>query len=146
MNNFAFNLIDAINRDGLGTESWGVVKNVADTVNYFGSKEKVSLSGKWAYIYADKDAVFSLQLDQIEPTMVLHVDDDCDINISKRLKIRAMKKCTFMRYLVTAIVTAAICWLMFRYSFRVDRVYDAGDVVLVEVSILGQCEIHEVVK
>lgn len=57
-----------------------------------------------------------------------------------------MKKCTFMRYLVTAIVTAAICWLMFRYSFRVERVYDAGDVVLVEVSILGQCEIHEVTK
>ena len=39
-----------------------------------------------------------------------------------------------------------ICWLMFRYSFRVERVYDAGDVVLVEVSILGQCEIHEVTK
>ena len=51
-----------------------------------------------------------------------------------------------MRYLVTAIVTAAICWLMFRYSFRVERVYDAGDVVLVEVAILGQCEIHEVTK
>lgn len=60
--------------------------------------------------------------------------------------IITMKKCTFMRYLVTAIVTAAICWLMFRYSFRVERVYDAGDVVLVEVSILGQCEIHEVTK
>ena len=64
----------------------------------------------------------------------------------EEIKDRAMKKCTFMRYLVTAIVTAAICWLMFRYSFRVERVYDAGDVVLVEVSILGQCEIHEVTK
>lgn len=42
--------------------------------------------------------------------------------------------------------TTMICWLMFRYSFRVERVYDAGDVVLVEVSILGQCEIHEVTK
>lgn len=79
MNNFAFNLIDAINREGLGNESWGVVENVADTVYYFGSKERVSLSGKWAYIYAGKDAVFSLQLDQIEPTMVLHVDDDYEI-------------------------------------------------------------------
>jgi hypothetical protein len=81
MNNFAFNLIDAINRDGLGNESWGVVENVADTVNYFGSKEKVSLSGKWAYIYAGKDAVFSLQLDQIEPTMILYVDDDYEIRL-----------------------------------------------------------------
>lgn len=34
MNKFAFDLIDAINRDGLGNESWGVVENVADTVNY----------------------------------------------------------------------------------------------------------------
>lgn len=57
-----------------------------------------------------------------------------------------MKNCAFMRYLVTAIATAALCWLMFRYSFRVERVYYAGDVVLVEVSILGQCEIHEVTK
>ena len=79
MNNFAFNLIDAISRDGLGNESWGVVENVADTVNYFGSKERVFLSGKWLYLYAEKDAVFSLQLDQIEPTMILHVDDDCEI-------------------------------------------------------------------
>lgn len=81
MNKFAFDLIDAINCDGLGNESWGVVENVADTVGYFGSKEMVSLSGKWAYIYAGKDAVFSLKLDQIEPTMVLHVDDDCDIRL-----------------------------------------------------------------
>lgn len=79
MNKFAFDLINAINRDGLGNESWGVVENVADTVDYFGSKEKVSLSGKCAYIYAGKDAVFSLQLDQIEPTMILHVYDDCEI-------------------------------------------------------------------
>ena len=79
MNKFAFNLIDAINRAGLRPDSWGVVENVAGTVDYFGSKERVSLSGKWAYIYAGKDAVFSLQLDQIEPTMVLHVDDDCEI-------------------------------------------------------------------
>lgn len=79
MNKFAFDLIDAINRDGLGNESWGVVENAADTVDYFGSKERVSLSGKWAYIYAGKYAVFSLQLDQIEPTMILHVYDDCEI-------------------------------------------------------------------
>lgn len=78
MNNFAFNLIDAISRDGLGNESWGVVENVANTVGYFGSKERVSLSGKWAYIYAT-NAEFSLQLDQIEPTMILHVNDDCEI-------------------------------------------------------------------
>jgi hypothetical protein len=81
MNKFAFNLIDAINRAGLRPESWGVVENVPDTVDYFGSQERVSLSGKWLYLYAEKDAVFSLQLDRIEPTMVLHVDDDCEIRL-----------------------------------------------------------------
>ena len=81
MNKFAFNLIDAINRAGLRPESWGVVENVPDTVDYFGSQERVSLSGKRLYLYAEKDAVFSLQLDRIEPTMVLHVDDDCEIRL-----------------------------------------------------------------
>lgn len=78
-------------------------------------------------------------LDDFKELITIQQDMTMDTEIT-------MKKCTFMRYLVTAIVTAAICWLMFRYSFRVERVYDAGDVVLVEVSILGQCEIHEVVK
>lgn len=58
MNKFAFDLIYAISCDGLGNESWGVVENVADTVNYFGSKERASLSGKWLYLYAEKDAEF----------------------------------------------------------------------------------------
>ena len=82
MNKFAFNLIDAISRDGLGNESWGVVENVADTVDHFGSQERISLSGKWLYLYAEKDdEFFSLQLDQIEPTAILHVDDDCEIRL-----------------------------------------------------------------
>lgn len=72
MNKFAFNLIDAINRDGLGNESWGVVENVADTVEYFGSDERIYLPGKWAYIYAKEGSLHSLQLGKIEPTMILH--------------------------------------------------------------------------
>lgn len=51
-----------------------------------------------------------------------------------------------MRDLCIVVVTAAACWLLFRCSFRVERVYDTQDCVLVEVSILGQSEIHEVSK
>lgn len=51
-----------------------------------------------------------------------------------------------MHDLLLIVLTAAVCWLLFRCSFRVERVYDAQDYVLVEVSILGQSEIHEVSK
>lgn len=61
MNNFAFNLIDAINRDGLGNESWGVVENVADTVNYFGSLDLVlnGASGWHQYSYGGCALVYN---------------------------------------------------------------------------------------
>jgi hypothetical protein len=72
MNKFAFDLIDAINRAGLRSESWGVVENVPDTVEYFGSKERMCLPGRWAYIYAEEDSLHYLQLGKIEPTMILH--------------------------------------------------------------------------
>lgn len=72
MNKFAFNLIDAINRAGLRPESWGVVENVPDTAEYFGSKERMCLPGRWAYIYAEEGSLHSLQLGKIEPTAILH--------------------------------------------------------------------------
>lgn len=72
MNKFAFDLIDAINRDGLGNESWGVVENVPDTVEYFGSKERMCLPGRWAYIYAEEGSLHYLQLGKIKPTAILH--------------------------------------------------------------------------
>ncbi len=72
MNKFAFDLIDAINRAGLRPESWGVVENVPDMVDYFGSDERICLPGKWAYIYAKEGSLHSLQLGKIEPTMILH--------------------------------------------------------------------------
>lgn len=73
MNAFAFKVIDAINRDGMDNGSWGLVKDVDNTVAYFGTREEIELKGQWAYIYAEKDDTLSLQLEKIEPTRVLHV-------------------------------------------------------------------------
>ena len=80
MNEFAFKVIDAINREGLDNGAWGLVKDVNDTVSHFGTKEEIELKGQWAYVYAEKDDIMSLQLEKIEPTRVLHVED-CDLLI-----------------------------------------------------------------
>lgn len=78
MNAFAFKVIDAINREGIGNEAWGLVEEVDDTVAYFGTREEIELKGQWAYVYADKNDTLSLQLEKIEPTRVLHVED-CEL-------------------------------------------------------------------
>ena len=82
MNAFAFKVIDAINREGIGNEAWGLVEEVDDTVAYFGTREEIELKGQWAYIYAEKDDTLSLQLEKIEPTRVLHVED-CQLLLYK---------------------------------------------------------------
>lgn len=74
MNEFAFKVIDAINREGLGNGQWGLAKDVDDSATYFGTEEETVLMGKWAYIYAEKDTYFAY-IDEIEPTMVLHIED-----------------------------------------------------------------------
>ena len=43
MNAFAFKVIDAINRDGMDNGSWGLVKDVDNTVAYFGTREEIEL-------------------------------------------------------------------------------------------------------
>ena len=78
MNAFAFKVIDAINRDGMDNGSGGLVKDLDNTVAYFGTREEIELKGHWAYIYAEKDDTLSMQLEKIEPTRVLHVED-CEL-------------------------------------------------------------------
>lgn len=70
MNAKAFKVIDAINRDGLDNQFWGLVKDVDDTKTYFGSNEGCKLVGAWAYVYNDpkNDHTF---LSEIEPDMVI---------------------------------------------------------------------------
>lgn len=40
MNAFAFKVIDAINRDGMDNGSWGLVKDVDNTVAYLAPEKK----------------------------------------------------------------------------------------------------------
>ena len=80
MNEFAFKVIDAINREGLDNGAWGLVKDVNDTVSHFGTKEEIELKGQWAYVYAQKDDIFSSFFNRIKPTRVLDIEDsDNDI-------------------------------------------------------------------
>lgn len=78
MNEYAFKVIDAINRAGIDNSQWGLVKDIDDTIAYFGTKEKEVLNGQWAYVYVEKDDILSMQLEKIEPTKVLHVED-CEL-------------------------------------------------------------------
>ena len=80
MNAFAFKVIDAINREGIGNEAWGLVEDVDNTVAYFGTREEIELKGQWAYVYAQKDDIFSSFFNRIKPTRVLDIEDsDNDI-------------------------------------------------------------------
>lgn len=80
MNAFAFKVIDAINREGIGNEAWGLVEDVDNTVAYFGTREEIELKGQWAYVYAQKDDIFSSFFNRIKPTRVLNIEDsDNDI-------------------------------------------------------------------
>lgn len=78
MNAFAFKVIDAINREGMDNGQWGLVKDVYSTVAYFGTQEEIELAGQWAYVYAEKGDILSLQLEKIKPTKVLHIED-CEL-------------------------------------------------------------------
>ena len=51
MNAFAFKVIDAINRDGMDNGSWGLVKDVDNTVAYFGTREEIELKGQLSLIH-----------------------------------------------------------------------------------------------
>lgn len=77
MNEYAFSVIDAINREGLDNGTWGLIKGVRNTATYFGTKEEIELAGQWAYVYAEKDSFFAYIV-KVEPTRVLHVED-CEL-------------------------------------------------------------------
>lgn len=85
MNAFAFKVIDAINRDGMDNGSWGLVKDVDNTVAYFGTREEIELKGQWAYIYAEKDDTLSLQLEKIEPREIAEKYTDSELKECLRL-------------------------------------------------------------
>lgn len=54
-----FNLFDAINREGIDNSTWGLCQDIADTQDYFGTFESISLHGQFVYVYREKDESFS---------------------------------------------------------------------------------------
>lgn len=75
MNNYAFEVIDAINREGIGNEAWGLVEDIDDTKAYFGTISKRTLEGKWAYIYEQKDGIYAYTY-KVKPTMKMRLLED----------------------------------------------------------------------
>ena len=49
----------------------------------------------------------------------------------------------YMQALCLVVLTAAICWILFRSTMRVESVHRTESGYLVEVSALGGVEIHE---
>lgn len=44
---------------------------------------------------------------------------------------------------VLVVLTAFACWLLFRYTLRVEAVHRTNSGYIVEVSALGQIDTHE---
>lgn len=41
------------------------------------------------------------------------------------------------------VFTAFVCWILFRYTLRVETVYQTNGGYIVEVSAMGQIDLHE---
>ena len=52
-----FNLIDAVCRDGLGNDVWGVADG-GNTSDLFGSEANLEINAMFLYVYVDEDAFF----------------------------------------------------------------------------------------
>lgn len=44
---------------------------------------------------------------------------------------------------VLVVFTAFVCWILFRYTLRVETVHQTHSGYIVEVSALGQIDLHE---
>ncbi len=54
-----FELIEAINREGIDNSQWALCEDIEDTALYFGSEESIPLDGQYICIYRERDTVFS---------------------------------------------------------------------------------------
>ncbi len=51
MDKNTFELIDAINREGIDNSQWALCEDIEDTALYFGTEESVPLDGRYVCIY-----------------------------------------------------------------------------------------------
>jgi ABC-type microcin C transport system permease subunit YejE len=50
---------------------------------------------------------------------------------------------TMIKAAVLVVLTALCCWILFRFTLRVEAVHQTNTGYIVEVSALGGMEIHE---
>lgn len=50
---------------------------------------------------------------------------------------------TMIKAAVLVVLTALCCWILFRFTLRVEAVHQTNTGYIVEVSTLGGVEIHE---
>ena len=66
-----FELIEAICREGLTNDVWGVFEN-GNTSDWFGDKEPHELHGQYLYVYNEADDRQDELLKAIKPDLVIH--------------------------------------------------------------------------
>lgn len=75
-----YELFDAINREGLGNEDWGLVQDV-NTQIHFATIEDVDLKGMYVYVTRVEDDFFAYI--KQKPSMTLHIDDNIYLDLFK---------------------------------------------------------------
>ncbi len=79
-----FELLDAINREGLENVEWQMCKDIENTTFFFGTLESIRLEGMWLAIWRDKDDYMGY-IDALEkkPDHTLQIDDGAYIQFFK---------------------------------------------------------------
>ena len=74
-----FKLIDAVCREGVANDVWGVAEDFNTSV-HLGAQENKDLLGKFLYVYRERREHFNF-IGKFEPTLSLHYDEDTIIDI-----------------------------------------------------------------
>ena len=74
-----FKLIDAVCRDGLGNDVWGVADG-GNTSDLFGSEANLEINTMFLYVYVDEDAFFPA-LDRIDADLTIRGKDSTMIRL-----------------------------------------------------------------
>lgn len=78
----AFDLFDAINREGLDNSHWGLGKDIPSTKEYFGSYENLKIKGQFVYVYRGFEDRYWFLIDRLlEPDFILSNGQDGYIDI-----------------------------------------------------------------
>ena len=79
MTSETFKLIDAVCREGVANDVWGVAEDF-NTSALLGVREDIELKGKFLYLYREKNETFCF-IGKHMPTLSLHYDEDTIIDL-----------------------------------------------------------------